>query len=524
MQPIKYYVLPLALSITTLFGVAGAQHNQATNTYRPHYHFTPKSGWMNDPNGLYYHDGVYHLFFQHYPDGITHGPMYWGHATSPDLIKWEELPIALSPQGKDGEQYIFSGSAVLDAENTSGLGDGTAPPAVAIFTLHDRNKAIAGDIDVETQGLAWSLDHGRSFTQYRANPVLKNPGIRDFRDPKVSWDVHRTRWQMSLAAQDRIRFYASTDLKNWEYLSEFGAQIGAHGGVWECPDLFPIKVQGSDEEKWVLLVSINPGGPNGGSATQYFVGDFDGTTFTLDSQFAQQLARDGAAWLDWGRDNYASVLFNHVPTPNPVMIGWMSNWDYADQVPTTNWRGGATIARELALDHNGRQWLLKSRPVSTLAAYYHPDRQVSRQGRIEAEAALLDAGEINLEKAVIRADLQGLGSGIYTLTLGNPLGQTLSFGIDTERQQLFTDRSKAGAGGFSDRFANAVSTAPLPAPARHARFEIVLDTASIELFFNDGERVMSHLFFVDAPFSQLSLSSSAHSGTFAVSARELALE
>jgi len=522
MKPVKHYVVPLALSMTALFGAACIPYSQAAEPHRPHYHFTPKSGWMNDPNGLYWHDGVYHLFFQHYPDDTKWGPMHWGHATSPDLIRWQEQPIALYPQGTD---YIFSGSAVLDRDNTSGLGDGHTPPVVAMFTLHDRARADAGNIiEVETQGIAWSLDNGLSFTHYRDNPVLKNPGIRDFRDPKVLRDTQRQRWLMSLAAQDRIHFYTSNNLRQWEFLSDFGAQLGAHEGVWECPDLFPIKIQGRDEEKWVLLVSINPGGPNGGSATQYFVGDFDGTTFTLDPQFAQQLARDGAAWLDWGRDNYAGVLFNHVPGPHPVMIGWMSNWDYADQVPTSDWRGGATIARELELDHNGSQWLLKSRPVSTLAAYYHPHRQVSRQGRIEAETALLDAGEIDLEKAVIRADLQDLGRGIYTFTLGNPLGQTLSFGIDTKRQQLFTDRRKAGAGGFSDRFANAVSTAPLPAPARHARFEIVLDRASIELFFNDGERVMSHLFFVDAPFSRLSLSSNTDSGTFAVSARELTVE
>jgi len=516
------YLLPLALSITTLFGAAYANQTEAANTHRPHYHFTPKSGWMNDPNGLYWHEGVYHLFFQHYPDDTKWGPMHWGHATSTDLIRWQEHPIALYPQGNE---YIFSGSAVLDRNNTSGLGDGNTPPVVAIFTLHDRAKADAENIiDVETQGIAWSADNSSSFTHYPGNPVLKNPGIRDFRDPNVSWDAQRQRWLMSLAAQDRIHFYASNDLKQWEFLSDFGAQLGAHGGVWECPDLFPVKVQGSGEEKWVLLVSINPGGPNGGAATQYFVGDFDGTTFTLDPQFAQQLARDGAAWLDWGRDNYAGVLFNHVPSPNPILIGWMSNWDYADQVPTTDWRGGATIARELVLDHNGPQWLLKSRPVSTLASYYHPDKQVSRQGRIEAETALLGVGEINLEKAVISADLKDLGSGVYTFILSNQLGQALSFGIDTEHNMLFTDRSQAGKTGFSDKFANIASTAPLPASARNAKFEIVLDTASIELFFNDGERVMSHLFFVDAPFSQLSLSSSAAAGKFELAARELKLD
>jgi len=489
-----------------------------TGQYRPHYHFTPHSGWMNDPNGLYYHNGLYHLFFQHYPNEPLWGPMHWGHATSPDLIRWQEHPIALYPQGRG---YIFSGSAVVDHTNTSGFGDGTTAPVVAIYTLHDRDKAEAGEIDVETQAIAWSLDQGQSFTHYQDNPVLKNPGIRDFRDPKVSWDTYRQRWLMSVAAQDRIQFYASDNFKQWTNLSEFGAGIGAHGGVWECPDLFPIKTQSSDKEKWVLLVSLDSGGPNGGAATQYFIGDFDGTTFALDAQFEQQLARDGAQWLDWGRDHYASVLFNHAPSPHPIVIGWMSNWEYADRVPTRGWRGGATIARELVLDKNDTGWQLKSRPVSTLASFCRPDRQLSRQGRIGADTQLLAAGEINLEKAIIRIHLKTLGSGRYTFILKNPLGQSLSFGIDTEQQILFTDRRQAGNTKFSRQFAVSPSIAPLPSPIDKAWFEVLLDTTSMELFFNHGERVMSHLFFLDAPLTELFISSATRSGHFELLAREL---
>jgi len=522
----NHYLFALSLAIAALLGSAFPQRSQADNTHRPHYHFTPQSGWMNDPNGLYWHDGVYHLFFQHYPDDSKWGPMHWGHATSPDLIRWQEHPIALYPQGQAGERYIFSGSAVLDANNTSGFGTGATAPVVAVFTLHDRDKENAEKVDVETQGIAWSVDNGQKFTHYRGNPVLDNPGIRDFRDPNVAWDAQRQRWQMSLAAQDRVHFYASDNLKQWTFLSDFGAQLGAHGGVWECPALFPIQVKGSDVEKWVLLVSINPGGPNGGAATQYFVGDFDGVNFTLDAQFAQQLARDGAAWLDWGRDNYAGVLFNHAPGPHPVMIGWMSNWDYADKVPTAGWRGGATIARELQLVNRGGDWQLQSRPVSTLAAFSDPDRQLSRQGRVEGEVMLLEKGEINLGNARIHVELQDIGRGVHTFTLTNPLGQRLRFGVDTEHQQLFTDRRQAGAVGFSDKFADTISYAPLPASTSlgDAQFEILLDSASIELFFNDGERVMSHLFFLDAPFSGLSLSSSTRGGRFSVSAHELKIE
>jgi len=490
---------------------------------RPHYHFTPESGWMNDPNGLYWHDGLYHLFFQHHPDDSQWGPMHWGHATSPDLVRWQQQSIALFPQGA---QTIFSGSAVVDAANTSGFGDGHSAPVVAIFTLHDSANANSGRVDVETQGLAWSLDNGQTWTHYEQNPVLENPGIRDFRDPKVAWDPQRQHWRMSLAAHDRICFYASPNLKEWTFLSEFGARIGAHGGVWECPDLFQITVEGSTEKKWVLLVSLTLGGPNGGSATQYFVGDFDGTRFTLDAQFARQLARDGAAWLDWGRDHYAGVLFNHAPGSAPLMIGWMSNWQYAGNTPTTRWRGTSTIARELALACNGREWLLKSRPVSTLASFYHPHRHLSRQQDIGEETLLIGENEIDLSKAVLHLTLTEADTGTHTFTLCNRRGERLLFGIDGARRVLFTDRRHSGRTGFSAYFADPVATAPLPASAAlgEVRFEILLDKSSIELFCNDGERVMSHLLFPTDPYSKLSLSSSSHTGTCRVCAHELLLE
>jgi len=490
---------------------------------RPHYHFTPESGWMNDPNGLYWHDGVYHLFFQYQPDDSQWGPMHWGHATSPDLVRWRQQSIALFPQGA---HTIFSGSAVVDAGNSSGFGDGRSAPVVAIFTLHDSANAHSGRVDVETQGLAWSLDNGHTWTHYKQNPVLENPGIRDFRDPKVTWDPQRRHWLMSLAAHDRICFYASKNLKEWTFVSEFGARIGAHGGVWECPDLFQIAIAGSAEKKWVLLVSLTLGGPNGGSATQYFVGDFDGVSFTLDARFAQQLARDGAAWLDWGRDNYAGVLFNHAPGCAPLMIGWMSNWQYAGKTPTTRWRGTSTIARELALADNGHEWLLKSRPVPTLQSFYHPDRHISRQQKIGDETLLVSENEIDLSKAVIHLTLSEADTGVHTFTLRNRLGERLLFGIDGARRVLFTDRRHSGRTGFSEYFADTVSTAPLPASMDLAetRFEIVLDKTSIELFLNDGERVMSHLVFPSTAYCELSLSSSIHTGTCRVCAHELLLE
>lgn len=256
--------------------------------HRPQLHFSPKQGWMNDPNGMVYHNGEYHLFFQHYPDGTQWNTMHWGHAVSKDLTHWQELPIALHP---DEKGWIYSGSAVLDKDNTSGLGTTDNPPLVAIFTYHDKKaEAVRGD-NVQTQALAYSLDNGRSWQKYHGNPVLEGGKIADFRDPKVFWHEESEQWVMALAVQNRIGFYGSENLKNWQHLSDFGAEFGAHGGYWECPDLIKMQVEGSDEEKYVLLVSLNPGGPNGGSGTQYFVGDFDGKNFTLDTEFEKSVTK-----------------------------------------------------------------------------------------------------------------------------------------------------------------------------------------------------------------------------------------
>ncbi|MFC7667650.1 PfkB family carbohydrate kinase [Hymenobacter humi] len=269
---------PFLLACSVL-ALAFASHAQtaapvppATPQYRPAYHFTPAAHWMNDPNGMVYYQGTYHLFFQYYPDGMVWGPMHWGHATSTDLVRWKEQPIALYP---DKLGMIFSGSAVIDKDNTAGFGKDAM---VAIFTHHSPEEEKKGQNKHQYQSLAYSLDAGKTWKKYEGNPVLPNPGIADFRDPKVSWYEAGKKWVMTLATKDRITFYSSPNLKNWTKESEFGAKLGAHGGVWECPDLFPMTLNGKTH--WVLIVNLNPGGPNGGSGTQYFVGNFDGKTFT----------------------------------------------------------------------------------------------------------------------------------------------------------------------------------------------------------------------------------------------------
>lgn len=506
-------IISTLIIAATFYSGLNAQSGSKTSEeqlYRPNYHFTPQKGWMNDPNGLFYLNGTYHLFFQYTPFQSVpdFSKMHWGHAISKDLLKWEELAPAIA---YDEKGAIFSGSAVVDKDNTSGFGDGKNVPLVAIFTYHDMKKEKAGAIDAQSQAIAYSLDNGKTWTKYSNNPVLKNPGIKDFRDPKVFWDAKRKQWVMGLAVQDRQHFYASKNLKDWTFLSEFGKDFGGHGGVWECPDLFPIKVEGTNEEKWVLIVNINPGGPNGGSAAQYFVGDFDGKTFKMDDVFTKQLEKEKVVWLDWGRDNYASVSFDNVPDNKRVIIGWMSNWDYSPNVPTEKWRGSSTIPREVTLIRSKDGYTLKNIPVSQLKNY--EGKAVKKEINLVSDKKLISKGEIDLSKAVIDVDLKKMTKGVYTFTLKNSLGEQVIFGIDNSKQELFIDRTKSGKTDFKNNFADRISKAPLSKSYQNATLKIVLDKTSIEIFFNDGEKVMTEIFFPNESFSELSLSTDTKGST-----------
>src|SRR4051812_44631913 len=315
-------LVPIRILLILLTGVVNASHAQTLykEPHRPQFHFSPKAHWMNDPNGMVYNEGVYHLFFQYYPGATVWGPMHWGHATSNDLMHWKEQTIALYP---DSLGYIFSGSAVVDKKNTSAFGKAGKPPLVAIFTYHDPVGEKEGRNNYQSEGLAYSIDNGKTWKKYSENPVLNNPGITDFRDPKVMWFEKEKKWIMTLAIKDHIGFYSSRDLKNWKEESQFGKSSGAHRGVWECPDLFSMDDNG--KTRWILIVNINPGGPNGGSATQYFIGEFDGKSFTAD--------HTDTRWIDYGPDEYAGVLWNNVGN-RKIFLGWMSNWLYATVVPT----------------------------------------------------------------------------------------------------------------------------------------------------------------------------------------------
>ncbi|MDG1277512.1 MAG: glycoside hydrolase family 32 protein [Algoriphagus sp.] len=444
--------------------------------YRPEYHFTPPAGWMNDPNGLVYLDGEYHLFYQYYPDTTVWGPMHWGHAVSNDLVNWENLPIALEP---DSLGYIFSGSAVIDIDNSSGFGSLDNPPMVAIFTYHDMNAERSGAKDYQSQGIAYSLDKGRTWTKYQENPVLPNQGIKDFRDPKVSRITDsdgNQLWMMTLAVLDRIQFYSSPDLIHWKYESEFGLGIGAHGGVWECPDLLPFTTK-TGETKWVLLVSINPGGPQMGSATQYFIGDFQNGVFTPDDQMIR--------WLDYGPDNYAGVTWSNLPEEQDrtILIGWMSNWLYAEVVPTESWRSAMTIPRELSLFDVEGTLLLKSAPAKEV------DLLRKASYKLSDKISALPSQSVEI-KAEIEND--------FSIQFTNDLGEKLA--IFKNGGLITVDRSLAGQNTFHPDF-RASHSAPMSWNAYEIR--IFLDASSVEVFLNDGELVMTSLILPTESFNTI---------------------
>lgn len=467
--------------------------------HRPQFHFSPEKMWMNDPNGLVYFEGEYHLFYQYYPDSTVWGPMHWGHAVSTDLVHWQHLPIALYP---DSLGYIFSGSAVVDWQNTSGFGKNGQPPLVAIFTYHNTVWEKAGRADFQTQGIAYSNDKGRTWFKYAGNPVIPNPGLRDFRDPKVSWHEGLKEWIMVLSMGSHAGIYHSPDLKKWALASEFGKTEGAHGGVWECPDLFELKILGSDEKKWVMLASINPGGPNGGSATQYFIGDFNGKTFANDNP------PDTALWLDYGRDNYAGVTWSDIPADERcrLFIGWMSNWEYAQSTPTQAWRSAMTLPRQLILRKTARGLRLTSMPADELLAL--------RQVTFAADLRELN-GEVDLTKdlqfppaqmeVLLEVELIGDEKPDFGIELYNHKGESYKIGFNALANHYYSDRTLAGKAGFSSKFAAQVQTAPRIDGSRSFYLQFFFDKASAELFADWGATVMTETFFPTEDFDQVKL-------------------
>ncbi len=461
----------------------------ASDTYRPKFHYTPEANWMNDPNGLVLYNDTYHLFYQYYPDSNVWGPMHWGHATSRDLVHWQEQPIALYP---DSLGYIFSGSVVVDSMNTSGFGKNGIIPLVAVFTHHLDKGERAGRNDFQYQSLAYSLDSGSTWKKYEGNPVLKNPGIRDFRDPNVCWYAPGKKWIMSLATNDRVSFYSSLNLKDWQKESEFGEKEGAHGGVWECPDLFYFN--GNGKEIWVLTVSINPGGPNGGSATQYFTGYFDGNKFTPD--------HSNTKWIDYGTDNYAGVTW-HNTGPRKIFLGWMSNWDYAQAVPTKAWRSAMTLPRDVSLASIDNQHYLRLAPVFELSALRENPvdlKNISVKGEYDLGSAL---GKTS-NRFVIT--LKASGNEDFSVRLYNDKKEEILIGYDTAAGNYFIDRVRSGNTVFNTKFSKKM-TAPRLSKSVGLDMTLVVDESSVELFADDGLTNMTSIFFAEDGYTRLSLSS-----------------
>jgi len=445
--------------------------------HRPAYHFSPVWGWMNDPNGMVYKDGVYHLFYQYNPYGSMWGNMHWGHATSKDLTSWEHQPVAIAP---DALGTIFSGSAVVDKDNTAGFG---ANAIVAFYTS-------AGDR--QAQSLAYSLDNGKTFLKYDKNPILTS-SIRDFRDPKVFWHTETNKWIMILAVDQVMHIYSSPNLKDWTYESSFGEGMGCHAGVWECPDLFELPVKGTNQKKWVLICNINPGGPQGGSGTQYFTGIFDGKKFINESSSVTK-------WMDWGKDHYATVTWSNAPDSRVIALAWMSNWQYANQVPTKQYRSANSIPRDLELYIKNGETFLSSVPSPEL---------LKIRGKAEKKGSFTVNGakEVNTLLAENRGafeveiKLRNNNARVIGFDLFNSKGEKVEMFYNTLNNTFTMDRRNSGLTNFNTSFPCA-TTAPAPA-GKEYMIRLFVDKSSIEAFDGKGEFVMTNIVFPEEPYNNI---------------------
>lgn len=451
-------------------------------SFRPVYHHTPAYGWMNDPNGMFYKDGVYHLYFQYNPYGSVWGNMHWGHSTSTDLMHWKFEGCAIVP---DAWGAIFSGSCVVDHENTAGFGK----EAVVAFYTSAKSTPWG---DIQMQSMAYSLDNGKTFTKYEGNPILTS-SEKDFRDPKVFWYAPGKHWVMILAVGQHMEIYSSINLKEWKKESEFGAMQGAHGGVWECPDLVEIPVEGTREKKWVLICNLNPGGPFGGSAAQYFVGSFDGKKFVNESPTQTK-------WMDWGKDNYATVTWNNAPDGRCIALGWMSNWQYANNVPTRQYRSANTLARDLTLYREGQELYLKSTP--SVEVKKARGKKVSIPSfKVSEKHEMVNLFEEKQGAYEVEIVIQNTGASKIAFCLLNDKGEKVSMYYDLNRKQFVMDRSESGKVDFSKDFP-AVTVAPVNVD-KELTLRLFVDRSSIEAFGEDGKFVMTNLVFPSQPYVKM---------------------
>lgn len=467
-------IMALALALVPMLPFVARAEGPESG--RPLYHFTPPKNFINDPNGLVYADGEYHLFYQHNPEGDRWGHMSWGHAVSRDLLRWEHLPVALR---EENGVMIFSGSAVFDAKNTSGFGRTDAPPIVAVYTGHSAER--------QTQNLASSWDRGRTWTKFQGNPVV-DIGSKEFRDPKVFWHKPTKRWVMAtvLADKRQVRFWQSTDLKHWEKLSDFGP-AGSTKGVWECPELFEAPVDGSKGETlWVLKVDVNEGAPFGGSGGQYFVGNFDGTQF-------KPLGAVGPdtppRWIDFGKDFYASQAWNDAPGDRPVWLAWMNNWQYANEIPTSPWRGAMTVPRRVSLRKLNDGVHLVQTPVEGVKDLRRGTRKVDAREIASGDVAL-DVSGTALE---IIAEFEPGDAEAFGLKVRRGEGEETVIGVDRRAGEVYVDRTRSGASKFSPHFAGR--HAGKLADGGRVVLHVLVDVTSVEVFADGGRVVLTDQIF-----------------------------
>ncbi len=430
--------------------------------FRPAYHHSPAYGWMNDPNGLFYKDGVWHLYYQWNPYGSQWENMTWGHSTSTDGLHWTPQPTAIEA---DALGAIFSGCCVVDKNNTAGFGNGAI---VAYYTSAGARQ---------TQSMAYSVDGGQTFTKYAGNPVIVSD-VPDFRDPHIFWNEEAGFWNMVLASGQEMSIYSSKDLKQWKHESNFGLTYGNHSGVWECPDLMKLPVDGTGEQKWMLICNINPGGPFGGSATQYFIGQFDGHQFVCEDQ------PEETKWMDYGKDHYATVTFDNAPDGRRVAIAWMSNWQYANQVPTMQFRSTNSILRDLSLYQYEGETYCAVRPAKEMDA---------ARGK-------------KIARPTDRCEIVVTLKGDARITLSNGSKERVVLDYDADMASLDLDRRHSGQCSFSDAFPTVV-TAPVHGSLRTLR--IFIDKSSIEVFDADGRLSMTNLVFPSSPYNRISVKGKA---------------
>ena len=437
--------------------------------FRPAYHHSPVYGWMNDPNGLFYKDGVWHLYYQWNPYGSQWENMTWGHSTSTDGLHWTPQPTAIEA---DALGAIFSGCCVVDKNNTAGFGNGAI---VAYYTSAGARQ---------TQSMAYSLDDGQTFTKYAGNPVIVSD-VPDFRDPHIFWNEEAGFWNMVLASGQEMSIYSSKDLKQWKHESNFGLTYGNHSGVWECPDLMKLPVDGTGEQKWMLICNINPGGPFGGSATQYFIGQFDGHQFVCEDQ------PEETKWMDYGKDHYATVTFDNAPDGRRVAIAWMSNWQYANQVPTMQFRSTNSILRDLSLYQYEGETYCAVRPAKEMDA---------ARGK-------------KIARPTDRCEIVVTLKGDARITLSNGSKERVVLDYDADMASLDFDRRHSGQCSFSDAFPTVV-TAPVHGTLRTLR--IFIDKSSIEVFDADGRLSMTNLVFPSSPYNRISVKGKANAKIYEI--------